>query len=350
MIEVVNLKKEYISKSARHIALDGINMTVQSGEIFGIIGRSGAGKSTLIRCLNLLEYPTEGSVSINGVDLTKLSEEQLRKQRQKIGMIFQHFNLLSSRTIFENVAFPLEIQGASKSHINKKVSELLDLVGLSQKSHDYPSQLSGGQKQRVAIARALACDPVALLSDEATSALDPETTDQILDLLKKLNKELGITIVLITHEMEVIRKICDRVAIIEHGKIQEMGPVPEMFLNPKTPIAKSFTENSMRMVLPAEIKEKLHADPYAKEGLSPVVKLTFMGEEITEPVIAELNSKYNVACNILQANIERIQQQTVGVTVCHILGHKEDWEQAIGSLHKTHIKVEVLGYATINSF
>lgn len=222
-------KKEYIGKNARHIALNGINLTIEEGEIFGIIGRSGAGKSTLIRCINLLENPTEGKITINGDDLTTKSPHELRKFRQKIGMIFQHFNLLSSRTVYENIAFPLELQHMPKAQIDKKVKELISLVGLQNKTHAYPDELSGGQKQRVGIARALASDPVALLCDEATSALDPETTEQILALLKKLNKELKLTIVLITHEMDVIRKICDKVAIIEHGVIQEIGTVTELF-------------------------------------------------------------------------------------------------------------------------
>lgn len=350
MIEIQNLKKEYLSKHSHHIALRGINLSVKSGEIFGIIGKSGAGKSTLIRCINLLEQPTEGHVLINNQDITKLSAEKLRKARQKIGMIFQHFNLLSSRTVFDNVAFPLELQHVSRAKINAKVNELLSLVGLDQKAHAYPDELSGGQKQRVAIARALACDPVALLCDEATSSLDPETTDQILQLLKKLNEQLQLTIVLITHEMDVIRKICDQVAIIEDGLIQETGSVTELFLNPKTAIAKSFTEKSMHLKLPDEIERKLHKDPYAEAHLTPVVKMTFLGDSISTPVIAELNSKFKVACNLIQANIERIQAQSVGVTICHMLGEKEQWEKALSFLHQQHIKIEVIGYAAIDAF
>ncbi|MFZ9035137.1 MAG: methionine ABC transporter ATP-binding protein [Francisellaceae bacterium] len=350
MITIENLKKEYIGKTSRHCALDGINLNIEQGEIFGIIGKSGAGKSTLIRCLNLLETPTEGSIIIDGEDITKKSMLQLRRMRQKIGMIFQHFNLLSSRTVYGNIAFPLEIQGMTKADIHKKVGHLLNVIGLSQKAQSYPDELSGGQKQRVAIARALASDPVALLSDEATSALDPETTDQILQLLKQLNKDLGITIVLITHEMDVIRKICDRVAIINEGKIEEVDNVTELFLNPKTEIARSFTENSMHMKLPDEIKVKLHHDPYQAQDLTPVIKLTFLGETISTPIIAELNKKYDVSCNIIQANIERVQSQSVGVTVCHILGQKGNWEAALNFLHQQQIKMEVIGYAHATAF
>ncbi len=350
MICIQNLKKEYIGKNARHIALNGINLTIEEGEIFGIIGRSGAGKSTLIRCINLLESPTEGKITINGDDLTTKSPHELRKFRQKIGMIFQHFNLLSSRTVYENIAFPLELQHMPKAQIDKKVKELISLVGLQNKTHAYPDELSGGQKQRVGIARALASDPVALLCDEATSALDPETTEQILALLKKLNKELKLTIVLITHEMDVIRKICDKVAIIEHGIIQEIGTVTELFLNPKTPIAKSFTESSMHLKLPADIQSKLYHDPYQQDNLTPVIKLTFLGDAITTPVISDLNAKFAVACNILQANIERIQSQSVGITICHIQGEKDKWENALEYLHQQNIKMEVIGYAAVNAF
>ncbi len=350
MIEIQNLKKEYLSKYARHIALKNVNLSIKDGEIFGIIGKSGAGKSTLIRCINLLEQPTEGHIFINDEDITKLSQDKLRKARQKIGMIFQHFNLLSSRTVFDNIAFPLELQHVSKAKIHAKVNELLNLVGLEQKAQAYPDELSGGQKQRVAIARALACDPVALLCDEATSALDPETTDQILQLLKELNHKLNLTIILITHEMDVIRKICDQVAIIDDGSIQETGTVTELFLNPKTAIAKSFTEKSMHLNLPDEIKDKLHKDPYAALDLTPVIKMTFLGDSITTPVIAELNSKFKIACNIIQANIERIQSQSVGVTICHMLGEKEYWEKALSFLHQQQIKIEVIGYAAIDAF
>lgn len=350
MIEIQNLKKEYLSKHARHIALKDVNLSIKDGEIFGIIGKSGAGKSTLIRCINLLEQPTEGHIFINDEDITKLSQDKLRKARQKIGMIFQHFNLLSSRTVFDNIAFPLELQHASKAKIHTKVNELLSLVGLEQKAQAYPDELSGGQKQRVAIARALACDPIALLCDEATSALDPETTDQILQLLKELNHKLNLTIVLITHEMDVIRKICDQVAIIDDGLIQETGTVTELFLNPKTAIAKSFTEKSMHLNLTDEIKDKLHKDPYAAPHLTPVIKMTFLGDSITTPVIAELNSKFKVTCNIIQANIERIQAQSVGVTICHMLGEKEHWEKALSFLHQQQIKIEVIGYAAIDAF
>lgn len=350
MIEIQNLKKEYLSKHTCHTALKNVNLSIKNGEIFGIIGKSGAGKSTLLRCINLLEQPTKGNIFINNEDITKISTDKLRKVRQEIGMIFQHFNLLSSRTVFDNIAFPLEIKHFTKIKIHNKVKELLNLVGLEQKSHAYPDELSGGQKQRVAIARAIACNPLALLCDEATSALDPETTNQILNLLKHLNKELKLTIVLITHEMNVIRKICDQVAIIDDGIIQETGTVTELFLNPKTLIAKIFTEKSMHLSLPDEIKSKLQTNSYASLKLTPVIKMTFLGTIITTPIIAELNSKFKVSCNILQANIERIQAHSVGITICHMLGEKECCKNALSFLNQKKIKIEVIGYAAINAF
>ena len=223
MIELINVFKRFKTKNKTIQALSGVSLTVDKGEIFGVIGTSGAGKSTLIRCVNLLERPNEGQVIVDNVELTKLSDAQLTLERRKIAMIFQHFNLLSSRTVFDNVAFPLELEGKPKSEIMKKVNGLLELVGLSEKAKDYPANLSGGQKQRVAIARALANDPKVLLCDEATSALDPATTKSILQLLKSINQKLNLTILLITHEMEVIKTICDKVAVIDHGQLAEQG-------------------------------------------------------------------------------------------------------------------------------
>jgi len=242
MIKIQNIYKIFKTESTQVKALDDISLTINQGEIYGIIGLSGAGKSTLIRTINRLETPTSGSIQIDDADLTTLSEKKLRLQRQKIGMIFQHFNLLSSRTVAGNIAFPLEIAKKEKQSHDTIVNKLLERVGLSDKRDAYPSQLSGGQKQRVAIARALANEPNILLCDEATSALDPKTTNSILQLLKEINKQTGITVVLITHEMNVIHEICDKVAIIEHGKIIESGPVASIFKNPTTTTGKDFVQ------------------------------------------------------------------------------------------------------------
>jgi len=250
MIEIKNLTKIYSAKKKQVVGVDDVSLTIRNGEIFGIIGYSGAGKSTLLRCLNLLERPTSGQVIIDGVDLTALNDKQLRQARLKIGMIFQHFYLVSSKTVFENVAFALKAAKKPKNEIEKRVNELLEMVGLSDKRDAYPSQLSGGQKQRVGIARALANDPTVLLCDEATSALDPSTTKSILDLLKKINRELGITIVLITHEMEVVKDICDRVAVMQNGKIIELGTVYDIFTNPKEELTKSFINSVLQFELP----------------------------------------------------------------------------------------------------
>ncbi|MGV2444098.1 UNVERIFIED_CONTAM: ATP-binding cassette domain-containing protein, partial [Bacillus sp. ATCC 13368] len=229
MIEIRSIRKEYVSKKNRVIGVDNVSLTIQTGEIYGIVGYSGAGKSSLLRCLNLLERPTGGNIIIDGIDLTSLSSKELRKQRQKIGMIFQHFSLVSSKTVYENVAFALRAAHRSKDATKLRVLELLEIVGLSDKKDVYPAQLSGGQKQRVGIARALANEPTVLLCDEATSALDPTTTKAILQLLKKISSELGITIVLITHEMEVVKELCHRVAVMQDGRVIEEGPVYEIF-------------------------------------------------------------------------------------------------------------------------
>jgi D-methionine transport system ATP-binding protein len=244
MIELVDVSKTFLSGNVSVHAVKDVSFTIHQSEIFGVIGYSGAGKSTLVRCLNLLERPTKGQVLIGGVDILKLGERELRRYRQKIGMIFQQFNLLASRTVFENVAFPLKYRKIKKKEIQEKVLSLLDLVGISDKVHAYPSQLSGGQKQRVAIARALASDPNILLCDEATSALDPQTTKSILKLLKDVNRKLGITIVIITHEMNVIKEICDRVAVMEDGNVVELNEVISIFSNPHAQITKDFINST----------------------------------------------------------------------------------------------------------
>src|SRR3990167_4115251 len=262
MIEIKQLSKVYFGPTIAQQVLIDINLTINTGEIFGVIGRSGAGKSTLVRCLNLLEQPSSGEIIINGEVLTRLSLQSLRKERQKIGIIFQHFNLLTSRTVFENIALPLELNDTKKHLLKEKVFQLLELVDLIDKQNFYPDQLSGGQKQRVAIARALAADPAVLLSDEATSALDPETTAAILTLLKKINQQLNLTIIIITHEMEVVKAICDRVAVIDHGRIIEQGTVIDIFTQPKNEITKKLTQAALHLELPANIQNKIKTQAF----------------------------------------------------------------------------------------
>lgn len=258
MIQINNLRKSYFVNGAKVEAVKGISFKVDKGQIFGIIGKSGAGKSSLLRCLNLLETPDEGEILIDGKDITKLSKNELRNVRKKVSMIFQHFNLLKNSTVFKNVAFPLEIDGFKKDEITNRVLELLDLVGLKDKKDEYPSNLSGGQKQRVAIARALANNPKILLCDEATSALDPLTTNQILDLILELNKKLELTVILITHEMDVVDRICTHVAVMEKGEIVEIGNKEDVFKNPKSKTLKQFlqSEKATKVIVLDEIKDK----------------------------------------------------------------------------------------------
>jgi len=334
MIQLRGLTKIFQEKGQPQVkALDDISLEIHKGEIFGIIGYSGAGKSTLIRMLNLLEKPTSGSIKINDLDLTNLSTKELRIARRKIGMIFQHFNLLWSRTVFENVAFPLEIAGWPKEKIRNRVDELLALVGLQDKAKFYPSQLSGGQKQRVGIARALANDPEVLLSDEATSALDPKTTDSILELLKKINRELGITIVMITHEMHVIQKICHRVAVIEKGKIVEMGTVLEVFSHPKTNIAKEFVNQITEH--DAEWKEAIGT----QDGSKKVIKCVFVGETAQTPVISRLIKEHQLEVNILQGQINRLQNTSFGTLYLELIGSSVEQEKAIQFLSDQGVEV-----------
>lgn len=339
MIELIHLTKTYYS----HLkVLDDINLEVLDGEIFGVIGPSGAGKSTLIRCINLLEKPSNGKVFVGGKDLTQLTSEDLRAERKKIGMIFQHFNLLSSRTVFENIALPLQISKLSKKEINAIINPLLDLTGLESKKNYYPNQLSGGQKQRVAIARALANKPTVLLSDEATSALDPQTTHSILQLLKNINEQLKVTILLITHEMDVVKEICHRLAILEQGKIIEQSDVLEFFSNPKTDIAKQFIRSNLQHTLPDSIQQRVTKEKQLNSDI--LLRLSFVGMVAQEPLIAYLVQNFNIDINILQANIEVIREEIIGVMLIQVT-HKEDkLEQAIHYLRSKGVFVEVIGF------
>ncbi len=343
MIELSHIEKTYNGPDGPVPALKGIDLTVGNGEIYGIIGLSGAGKSTLIRCINLLERPTKGQVIVDGKDLTAMSADELRAARQNIGMIFQHFNLLTSATVYDNIAFPLRLANTPEEKIRAKVEPLLTLVGLSDKAHQYPSQLSGGQKQRVGIARALANDPKVLLSDEATSALDPQTTKAILELMRDINQKLGITIVIITHEMQVIKDICDKVAVIEDGVITERGPVLDVFTNPQRPLTKEFISAVMSSELPAALQGK----PIAKEPVSGaplLVWLTFIGDSADEPVIAALIRRFPIDVSILYGNIDHIKDTPYGRLLIGLSGAPNSIDEALTYLSQRDLRIEVIGY------
>lgn len=343
MIKLESVSKIFGNDAHRVIALNDINMSVKAGEIYGVIGTSGAGKSTLIRCVNRLEDPSSGRVWVDGVDITGLSPEQLRATRHNIAMIFQHFNLLNSRTVFENIALPLEFAGKSAKEIDETVTPLLELTGLSTKRDQYPNQLSGGQKQRVAIARALAVKPKVLLCDEATSALDPKTTQSILELLKSINSELGLTILLITHEMEVVKTICDRVAVISAGEIIEENSVRHFFVRPKTDLARDFVKNALHEKLPQEISERL--SPVTRAGDHPVIRLSFMGGSQSLPVVSSISRKFDIDVSILQSSIEHIQGEPMGFLTAELLGSDDNIIAAINALREEqHVALEVLGY------
>ncbi|WP_417884258.1 methionine ABC transporter ATP-binding protein MetN [Vibrio rumoiensis] len=342
MIEINQVNKVFYQGNKKIPALIDINLHIPQGEIFGVIGSSGAGKSTLIRCVNMLEAPTSGSVLVDGLDLTKLSSKELGQARRNIGMIFQHFNLLSSRTVFDNVALPLELSKTPVSEIEKRVTELLDLVGLADKRDTYPANLSGGQKQRVAIARALASKPKVLLCDEATSALDPATTKSILELLKTINQQLNLTILIITHEMDVVKNICDKVAIIGGGRLVEQGLVSDIFAHPKTELAQEFIRSTLDLSIPEDYQARLQDTQV--EGSIPLVRLEFTGSTIDAPVISQLSRKFNVDVSILNSDIDYAGGVRFGLMVAELFGEKEQVEQSVTFLKEHNIKVEVLGY------
>ncbi|GAE94424.1 methionine ABC transporter ATP-binding protein [Gracilibacillus boraciitolerans JCM 21714] len=341
MIQIKNLSKLYQTKHQKIQAVDNVSLNIDHGEIFGVIGYSGAGKSTFVRLINRLEEPTEGSVVMHDQDITKMPANKLRKKRQKIGMIFQHFNLLWSRTVYDNIAFPLEIAGLSKAKRKEKVLELIHLVGLSGKEEAYPSQLSGGQKQRVGIARALANDPEVLLCDEATSALDPETTDDILDLLVSINKRLGLTIILITHEMHVIQKICHRVAVMESGKVVETGDVLDVFVKPQSKTTKRFVQQ----LNPLEHEKDKLSDFINDRDDSEVIKLHFIGNRARRALISEVAKKFDVEINILQGSIAPTQEGAYGTLFIEINGEKTILQNAIAYMKETGVEAEVVEHA-----
>jgi D-methionine transport system ATP-binding protein len=336
MIEIRSLRKEYVTKKNRVIGVDNVSLTIQKGEIFGIVGYSGAGKSSLIRSINLLERPTKGQVIIDGVDLTTLSDKELRKERLKIGMIFQHFSLISSKTVFENVAFALKAAHQSSEIIRIRVLELLDLVGLSDKKDVFPAQLSGGQKQRVGIARALANNPTVLLCDEATSALDPTTTKSILQLLKKINTEFGITIVLITHEMEVVKELCHRVAVMQDGRIIEEGNAYDIFARPKQELTKQFISSVLDFELPSHL---------ITESKGIVIKIQFEGQLASEAILSDLLKQYSVKANILHGKIEYIQKNPLGILIIELTGDVGEIQTALDYIKSRTSNVEVITHA-----
>ena len=346
MIEFTHVSKDFGTGEKMVRAVRDVSLTIQDGEIFGIIGFSGAGKSTLVRCINLLERPTNGTMVVDGKEMTALSPKELRLARRKIGMIFQHFNLMPSRTVFGNVAYPLQGQGLSKQAIQNKVRKLLKLVDIADKETAYPSQLSGGQKQRVAIARALANDPKVLLCDEATSALDPQTTKAILTLLKDLNQKLNLTIVMITHEMAVVKEICDHVAIMEHGQVVEQGEVFSLFADPKQPITQNFIRTTSNL----QKIEELIAEGSPVVQLQPgevIVRLSYIQKNVSEPLISTLSQRFQISLNIIFADIEIVQDAPIGGTVAILSGEREQITKAMEYLIEKNVGVEVLKDARV---
>ena len=343
MAEIVfeNLSKRFETGDGVVEALKNINLSIEKGDIYGIIGMSGAGKSTLVRCINLLERPTEGKVFVEGEELTAMSPKELRQRRKKIGMIFQQFNLFSARTVYENVAFPLRKSKLSKQEKREKVEKLLQLVELSEKADVYPSQLSGGQKQRVAIARALASDPEILLSDESTSALDPKTTKAILELLKKVNREMGITIVVITHEMQVIKDICDKVAVMKGGVVVESGKVFDIFANPKKDITKEFVENTTNL---SKITELIETQPEVL-NIQPgevVIRSSYIKRDVSEALVSQISRQFDLNVNIIFGNIELIGGNPIGGLVSIVQGESARIDAALDYLREKHVGVEVI--------
>ncbi|MCD7864397.1 MAG: ATP-binding cassette domain-containing protein [Lachnospiraceae bacterium] len=345
MIRIEHLYKTYFMKGGDVSALQDVSLTIEDGEIYGVIGYSGAGKSTLVRCMNLLEKPDSGTVEVNGVCLAKtqtdaqgkavttyLPEKQVNQVRRGIGMIFQHFNLLDRSTVYDNIAYPLKYCGMSRQQIHDRVVELLELVDLKDKISAYPSQLSGGQKQRVAIARALANNPKVLLSDEATSALDPDATESILELLKKLNQQLGLTIVVITHEMAVVKAVCTRVAVMEKGRVVEEGRAYDVFAAPVQPVTRKFVNANT----------SLEDVDISSGGDGMLARLVFTGESTSEAVISQISRNFNVDVNIMLANVDQLQSGPLGKMIVRMTGAQEDIRAAAAYLQEKKISVEVL--------
>ena len=338
MIEFKNISKHYQLKGQTIRALDQINLQIPAGSIFGIIGYSGAGKSTLIRLINLLERPNDGQVIINQKDFTALDPRSLRQERANIGMIFQHFNLLQSKTVAANIEMPMKLLGWSKANCEKRLAELLEFIDLKHKKDAYPDELSGGQKQRVGIARALANHPKILLCDEATSALDPQTTKSVLDLLKKINKEQGITIVMVTHEMDVIETVCDYVAVMEQGKVIETGSTIDIFSRPQHPTTKNFIQTVLQQQLPVNILNNLE-----NQNHNSIYCLQFLGKSAQETVVQAVIKKFDISLNILFANMTEINGTVIGQMFIQLLGDPAIIQQAIEFLQQNGVEVEQSG-------
>ena len=341
MITLEHVSKTFTTKSGYVHAVRDVSLQIDEGEIYGIIGFSGAGKSTLVRCINLLERPEAGNVTVDGRELLKLDASQLRESRKKIGMIFQHFNLMRLRTVAQNVAFPLKKSGLSKEEIACKVKELLELVDLSEKANVYPSQLSGGQKQRVAIARALANDPKVLLCDEATSALDPQTTHSILKLIKDINQKLNLTVVLITHEMGVVKEICDRVAVMEDGRIVEEGSIVHIFTHPQENMTKSFIASTSTTDRIYDLIEEGHTLTELGED-EVIVSLKYDASNATQALISEISRTYDVDCNIIFGNIEVVKDTPIGTLIVVLKGDPEKRKAAFDCIKRHGVETEVI--------
>ncbi|RZJ14831.1 MAG: methionine ABC transporter ATP-binding protein [Acidovorax sp.] len=347
MIDLRGITQTYQGPQGPVEALRGIDLHINPGEVFGIIGKSGAGKSSLVRVINLLNRPTQGQVFVDGRDLTQLNDAQLREARRDIGMVFQHFNLLSSRTVFDNAALPLELAGMNKAAIRERVNPLLELVGLSALADRYPAQISGGQKQRVGIARALASRPKVLLSDEATSALDPETTRSILDLLRQVNRELGLTVVLITHQMQVIKQVADRVAVIEAGRIVEQGRVLDVFTRPQQAITKSLIDEILPQELPASVLGHVRklADQLAAGRTGQLLRLSYAGDSAYQPILSQLIREFGVDMSILHGQVDEIQDETFGSLAVYASGEAESLRGAVAHLRAGGVEVEEVAVA-----
>lgn len=341
LIQLKHITKTFKTKDGDVHAVKDVSLDVKEGEIFGIIGFSGAGKSTLVRCINLLERPESGEVIFDGTDLLKISEKELRSERQKMGMIFQHFNLMRSRTVYENIAFPLHHMKVDKETIHTRVMELLKLIDLVERKDSYPSQLSGGQKQRVAIARALATRPKVLLCDEATSALDPQTTQSILQLIKRINEQLKLTVIMITHEMAVVKEVCDRIAVMENGNIVEEGDIVSVFTNPQMPVTKNFINTTNNLGKIDELIESDHPLVHLEEN-QQLVKLQYQSSNTSEALISKLSRDYNVDCSIIFGNIEVIRQTPIGTLITIFTGDAKDIKAALNLCKENDVDVEVL--------
>jgi len=348
MIKLRHVSKAFHSTSASSVhAVCDVSLTVSAGEIFGIIGRSGAGKSTLVRTINRLSLPDSGEVIVDGRDLLKLDTRELLAARREIGMIFQHFNLMSSRTVFDNIALPLELIGKPRKEINEDVNKLLALVGLIPEAHRYPQQLSGGQKQRVGIARALASKPKVLLCDEATSALDPETTRSILDLLKRINRELGLTIVLITHQMHVVKQICDRVAVMDAGQVVECGSVLSVFRSPQSNVTRSLIGDVISSELPESVLQRVRRRIDGRDGNDHpdhLFRLSFVGNEVDRPLLSEAVKRFGIDFNILHGQIDEVQGQAFASLTLLVNASKESLDGALALFKEHDVTVEELSH------